>query len=231
MFWFILIPKSSLYFLKTEADPDVLQESSFPWPLLPPGVSLAIILLIPKCFTMCNTGNWVTVNKGVRRPLVRFWWTEGPRGVLWEGRFSAKGGRKSQSPPANRWSEWNRSMLMCFSAFKQLSLTLVFCVFLSAVSVCVCVCVSARAACTSTAQLERKWTSPSNERQQVVDVTLLAWKRSCAFASDHLRGSPSVGWPRVVSLLVSTAAGWKQFAVKTPPSNQDGDSMALWYSN
>lgn len=31
-----------------------------------------------QCFTMCNTGNWVAVNKGVRR----FWWTKGPRGPV-----------------------------------------------------------------------------------------------------------------------------------------------------
>lgn len=142
-----------------------------------------------QCFTMCNAGNWVAVNKGVRRPLVSFGWTEGPRGVPWGGRalsFSAEGGRKSQFPQANRWSEWNQPAYWCFSGLKRLSIFS----FLWLLFWFVCVCVNAKAPYTSTAQLERKWTSPSNERWQAVDVTLLAWKRSFAFALEHLRGFP-----------------------------------------
>lgn len=67
-------------------------------------------------------------------------------------------------------------ILMCFSEFKQTSIFSFLC--LLAWFVCECVCVNARAASTSTAQLERKWTSPSNELWQAVDATLLAWKRS-----------------------------------------------------
>lgn len=91
-------------------------------------------------------------------------------------------------------------------------------------------CISTRAPSASTAQLWRKWTSPSNEGWQAVDVTLLVWRRSFAF--NHLRVSQSWGWPRVVSLLVSAAAGWKQFAFEVPPlKSRCWCWMRLWYSN
>lgn len=87
-----------------------------------------------QCFTMCNTGNWVAVNKGVRR----FWWTKGPRGVPWEGHtlsFSATWGRKSPFPQANRWSEWMKNcILMHSSEFKPVSIFTFLCPFLN----CVC---------------------------------------------------------------------------------------------
>lgn len=83
-----------------------------------------------QCFTMCNTGNWVAVNKGVRR----FWWTKGPRGVLWEGHtlsFSATWGRKSQFPQANR-NEW-KTVSWCFRVSLKRPQSLLF-------SVLFCVC-------------------------------------------------------------------------------------------
>lgn len=78
-----------------------------------------------QCFTVCNTGNWVAVNKGVRR----FWWTKGPRGVLWEGHtlsFSATWGRKSQFPEANRWSERMKTVSWCVRVTLNRSQSLLF---------------------------------------------------------------------------------------------------------
>lgn len=106
--------------------------------------------------------------------------------------IQCKGRPESQFPHANRWSEWNKPGYWCVSVSLNRPQSLVFCVFLNDSCVSVCVCVNARAASTSTAQLERKWTSPSNELWQAVDATLLAWKRSfCLVWLTICGGSPS----------------------------------------
>lgn len=116
--------------------------SSFPWPLLP---SLCLqyhySAYSKQCFTMCNAGNWVAVNKGVRRPLVSFGWTEGPEvcpegGALFHS-AQREAGKASFHKQTGGLNETNQHIDV--SVGWNSSQSLVFCDFFSDSCVCVCV--------------------------------------------------------------------------------------------
>lgn len=93
-----------------------------------------------QCFTMCNTGNWVAVNKGVRRPLVRFLMNKRAQRCPVRGTRSVRQCKGRPEKPVSTskqvvWMKQNR-ILICFSEFTQL---LIFS-FLCLLGVCMCVC-------------------------------------------------------------------------------------------